>query len=338
MPSVPWVPAFPQELYDLIIEMLRGDRPTLYNLCLVSHTFCFTAQRYLYRQVTLEGVKIEGKGRNKWSLNNIANNTFFSTLLQTHHLALHVRELYFRPDVGHGGENPWEPFHQALHEMINLKRLQLTLMTSDQTSSRLLEALGNHPFQLEVFSWVDYRFKAAANESGALISFLLSQPRLQALGILTKSISLILPEKSCPNLSTFIGTFAHALGVLYGHPVTNFVWTAPLGASPRAHTTVLLGALFTNLRVLVLRDHIPAELDRRTGLMNCFQSLEALHIYITPVDGYQPGLMCHLIVSGRISSLSTSGSNSVLGSYAVPTRPSCSKKVTHGCINRNNSR
>jgi hypothetical protein len=297
MPSVSWVPPLPQELYDLVTEIAKDDRPTLYNLCLVSRAFRFTAQRYLYRRVKLGGIKIEGRGRDRWSLSNIANNTFFSALLQSHHLPLHVQELYFRPDVGYGGENPWQLFHQALHQMINLKRLQLTLMSNDQALSRIPEALGNHLFQLEVFSWVDYRFTMADNESEALASFLLSQPSLQALDIVTKSIRVLLPEKSCPNLSTFIGTFAHAFGVLGGRTITNFVCTAPLGARTRSYMTVMLRTSFTNLRVLVLRDHIPLELDHRTGLMNCFQSLEALHICITQIDMYQPALVRLLAVS-----------------------------------------
>lgn len=342
MLSVLWVVAFPQELFDHIIELTKDDRSTLYNLCLVSRAICLTAQRYLYRRVALGGVRIKGKGRNRWSLNNLVNRAFFSTLVKTQHLALHVRDLYFRPDVGDGGASdgtsPWRLFHQALHQMTNLKRLQITLMTSDQASSRILEALGDHTFQLEAFSWMDYRFKMAANESETFVSFLLSQPKLLALNILAESLHLELPERSCPNLSTFVGTFAHALRVLRIRPITNFVWTAPFGSKPRPYMTVFMKASFSKLRVLILHDHVPVELDYRADLMNCFQSLEALHISLTPNSVYQPGSICILAVSDQLSLFRCHNKRLASGSYRLPVRSSCAEKFTHGCINRNNSR
>ncbi|KAF5354088.1 hypothetical protein D9756_007334 [Leucocoprinus leucothites] len=279
MPFDPDVEVFPLELFALIVDATRDDRSTLLNLSLVSKSFLKISQRSLYRRVSLGGIKVASVGgeKGRWSMFDISNDTrFFRTLTKTPHLAHQVRDFSFRPDTGHMSEYLWDNFHQALHLMVNLKYLQLTLMGSDRTFYRILEDLCSHPFQLEVFSWKDYRRRMTNQDMVAFLSFLASQPRLRALDVLSSTAALLLPPESCPNLATFVGDYRLAGPVLRGSSVTNFVWMGGhLEPSPLLEPE--WAACFSNLRLLVFFDQFPVDVDL-VDLVSHLQSLEALQI------------------------------------------------------------
>jgi hypothetical protein len=216
-------------------------------------------------------------GTKRWCIfDTDKDSLFFKTLTSTPHLAHYVRDFSFRPDAGHTNEHVWDNFHRVLHLMVNLKYLQLTLMTTDRTFYQLLQGLCDHPFQLEVFSWKDYRRKMTDQDIAAFLAFIASQPHLRAVDILSSSASLILPSASCPNLTTFVGDYGVASSVLQDHLITNFVWTGR-----QLEHSSLLGSDwvhgFSNLRVLVFFDYIPLGTNWAVLARNS-QSLEALQV------------------------------------------------------------
>jgi hypothetical protein len=268
---------FPHELFTLIIEAAKEDKPTLLNLCLVSTSFLSTAQRSLYRRVALGGVKVKttGSGKLRWSIFDTCNDlTFFKVLTTTPHLAHYVRDFSFRPDTGRINEHFCDLFHRALHDMVNLKYLQLTFMTSDGSFCQLLDGLRDHPFQLEAFSWKDYRWKTSDRDVFTFLSFIMSQPHLRALDILSSPTPLALPSGSCPSLTTFIGNFTLAKSALQDRPVSSFVWMGgQVEFSPLLSSD--WPADFSKLRVLIFYDSFPVSADL-AALVDGLHSLEVL--------------------------------------------------------------
>lgn len=280
MPFDPNTEIFPQELFNLIIECAKDDRRTLCNLSLVSKAFLTDSRRFLYQRVVLGGVRVMKGKRDGWAISTVNNDTvFFRTLARTPCLAYYVREFSFRPDTRYRGDHFWCLFRQALHQMVNLKCLQLTLMAIDGNLFRILEELCNRPFQLERFSWKDYRWTMNVHELVALVSFLSSQPHLQVLDFLSNSSSIALPRACCPNLTTFAGSYEVALNVLRDRPITNFIWTGGQ-IEPVSPLSLYWQTELSKLRVLVFRDYFPTLIDI-AELVSCLQSLEALQISFT---------------------------------------------------------
>ncbi|KAF9447475.1 hypothetical protein P691DRAFT_760758 [Macrolepiota fuliginosa MF-IS2] len=276
MPFDPNAEILPQELFNLIIEFTQDDRRSLCDLCLVSKAFLTDSQRCLYKRVGLGGVRVTRGKSDGWRISNANNDTiFFRTLACIPRLAHYVQGFSFRPDTRYRGNQFWSLFHQALHQMVNLRSFQLTLMSTDPNLFRILEELSDNPFQLETFRWRDYRWAMTANESMALLSFLASQPSLRVLDVVSSS-SLALPQIYCPNLSTFIGDFEMALSVLPERAITNFVW---IGGEhePTSHLSTYWQAELSRLRVLIFHDYFPVTVNLE-DLVSCLQSLEALQI------------------------------------------------------------
>lgn len=272
MPFNPDADILPQEIFNLIVGCARGDNYSLLNLCLVSKSFLFESRRILYQKVVLKNVEVTRSRGGAWGVSTDNDAIFFTALANAPCLAHYVRELSYCPGSCSKTNRFWNVFRQAFYQMVNLKRLSLTLMTGDHG---FFKELHGHSFQLEVFIMRDFRLTPGHEYLAHFPPFISSQHQLRTLDIVTRAPLLPVPPQSCQNLTTFIGDISLALPLLRSCPIINYVWRGGLLRTPTNSDELAL----SRLRLLIFHDFFPFVDFQR--LANCLKSLEILEVSLS---------------------------------------------------------
>ncbi|KXN85886.1 hypothetical protein AN958_10728 [Leucoagaricus sp. SymC.cos] len=211
----------PQELIDLITELLGHDSRSILKLCLVSCSFCASARSVLYHRIKVVNPTTYRLTRPSPQIVHLDNFTHFLMTIAIYNSGLgqYVHEIHYSPQNSSRPVGFWEVMNKALYSMTNLKIFSFRNFVSPS----IRDLFWGTKFQLEEFYWDDgYDF----DRDGEIAHFLRTQPGLKVLAAplrLRESDPLVsLPV--LPKLRTLIGDMGAIRRLICIHPIEKLRW------------------------------------------------------------------------------------------------------------------
>lgn len=228
----------PLELYPLIIGHI-DNKNALLSMLVLSKTIFADVERKLYRSIGFRHLKDD------------KHILFLESVLDPHrtHLSGLVCGYYYSAaPLGNTSDTLLGLIKRALATFTNLKELRFGVPDKDTFSSVL--PLGNPPFQLELFQWID----SSAHRDIEVLHFLASQHSLKTLSLYNAGFELSQRSslQNLQNLNDISGSVAALFPLLpRSVPIKRIHWILDIGQD-LDHFPPL-----TSLRVLSFDGHVP---------------------------------------------------------------------------------